>query len=645
MVFFRGTFLLVVLLFSDRVSFALCLLRESVISPFRFFEYDSRIHHRRCRRTEAMHSFFESNQIRQKCSRRSSSLAASVLDLFRVLEKEEEEAANNNKNQKGIDANEKSRFESLQIDEYDEDDDDESDDNYEDDIITSISEEGDDDDDDDNLNDDGHGDGHGDDEYVVSDAEALLACWSFLKRRKRLGKWIEYEERQAQKALSRNYFLTDDEVGDELLDEILLDDDDDEDEDTNTEQESRGEEEDDEVDLTYNDHYDDDDDDHVTSMATVQDLLFDDYKVDGDIDSSGDVAKDIKIISSLIADQENPMAMNANGIEIEMSTKVGDIDLSYSEFTSFPTEPSDTRLRRVNAMKRRWEDHSYRERWYQKRWGNRKRKKELQSDIERNAIQRARALPHGFLGSDELVSMTEEEIADAIRARIESTRKRVAKRKQTLRGRKEFLATQMKALEVKSAGDEDISDPKEEDSKLQNLSRDSLFAPDKKKLEQAKRERSERAKRLYATRLKNQESQNGNETNTELQLTKSQSLSKMKSSPRKKGPYYPPKQQTPQDAFLRIENDLDRGVTPSVDDVRLILVPGKMKNRKPLLKRILLDEFNLRGKCVPPTTNLDGDDVYDDPNDRDEIELEFAHRCTIERLGLFIIHLLKRDRS
>jgi len=418
-------------------------------------------------------------------------------------------------------------------------------------------------------------------------------------------------------------------------------------------------------------------------MTTVQDLLSlgiplgdDDYsRVEGSttVDDRGGVTKDLKTISSIIADKERRMGTD-EWVESEKSTTTAgddddsdrdvDIDLTYTEFTSFPTEPSNTRLRRVNAMKRRWEDPDYRERWYHKRWGARKRKKETQTDLERKAIQRARVLPSGFLGSDELASLSEEEIAEAIRARIKSTRKRVAKRKQTLQGRKEFLAAQMTALDAASDrynGDNDDDDDylDDEDSKLQNLSRDVLFAPDTTKLEEAKRKRSERAKRLYAIRLKNQKVQNENQTAEELSSSSSKSSSsfsssKTKSSPRNKGPYFPPKQQTPQDAFLRIENDLDRGATPAIDDVRLILEPGKMKNRKPLLGRILLDEFNLRGKCVPPVVaNVDGEGLSDDAivivnedrNGYDENELEFVQRCTIERLGIFIIRLLNRDNS
>ena len=77
-----------------------------------------------------------------------------------------------------------------------------------------------------------------------------------------------------------------------------------------------------------------------------------------------------------------------------------------------------------------------------------------------------------------------------------------------------------------------------------------------------------------------------------------------------------------------------------------------MKNRKPLLRRILQDEFDLRGKCVPPINNgsdnddaHDDDDDYDEDEDEDEDELEFVTHCTIEQLGIFIISLLNEEDS
>ncbi|OEU09954.1 hypothetical protein FRACYDRAFT_247561 [Fragilariopsis cylindrus CCMP1102] len=92
-------------------------------------------------------------------------------------------------------------------------------------------------------------------------------------------------------------------------------------------------------------------------------------------------------------------------------------DSWYKEFTSFPTEPSDSRIRRVNAIKKRWEDPTYRERWYQKRWGslsNHQKKNQQQTVREQKAIIRARDLPSEFLGSDELALMEEDEIANAL---------------------------------------------------------------------------------------------------------------------------------------------------------------------------------------------------------------------------------------
>ncbi|VEU34054.1 unnamed protein product [Pseudo-nitzschia multistriata] len=570
-------------------------------------------------------------------------LGASVLDLFRVLEEEEEEASKNKKNSRSkagaaLEMREPKPFRMEFEEEYGEDEEvfEMTDEDNEDEDSNEGYQENENENENDNDND-------GNDEYVVSDAEALLACWSFLKRRKKIGQWNEHEERKAQKALSRNYFLTDEEVGEELLSEIMFDEDDDDEEDDD--QTSRSDKEtDNDEDATDSDVYGGD---AFASMATVQDLLSasnpldEDHGVVGDIDDYG-VSTDLKFLSDLVA---NKASTEGSGTKTRGGRANDDIDLSHTEFTSFPTEPSETRLRRVDAMKKRWEDPSYREKWYQTRWGgDRKRKRESQSLRERTAIQRARELPSGFLGSDELASMTEEDIADAIRDRVESTRKRVANRKETIEGRRDTLEAQMKAL-LRAAAEEAEAGVGNDESELRGLSRDALFDTDPKELEEAKRKRSERAKKLYATRRKNQEARKNTEraekeeASSLSSLPRSPSSLQKKTSPRGKGPYYPPKQRTPRDAFLRIENDLDRGAAPSEDDVRLVLVPGKMKNRKPLLGRILRDEFGLRGKCVPPIASEDSEE---DDNFGD---LEFVQRCTIERLGAFILCLLKKDKK
>ena len=502
----------------------------------------------------------------------------------------------------------------------------------------------------DNPNDDyDNNDGNNDDdieeekeenEHLVSDAEALLACWSFLKRRKRLGDWKEYEERKSQNLLSRNYFLADDEEGYSILED---DDDDDDDDDEEGKRETHTKL------LNSNDNdldFDDiNDDDNADSITTVEDILLassihinDKLGLGNDGGDEDGVAQDLKAISSFVSKTGGRVT-----IGVERSGEKEDIDLWHTEFTSFPTEPNPSRTRRVDAMKRRWEDPEYRKRWHEKRWGRKSshqaKKDTPQTDRERQAVQRARALPSGFLGSDELASMMEDEIAEAIRTRIRSTRKRVTSRNETLQRRRDLLAMQVESLETMLEGNSDIDFEEQEPRQV-------FFSPTEETLQEAQRNRSERAKKLYATRVENQKRHNESQS-MESSSSASASASKTKTSARKKGRYFPPKQLTPQDAFLRIEHDLDLGTKPKIDDVRLVLKPGKMKNRKLLLCRILEDQFDLTGKCVPPIPNEGNgsEDGLDADNGCDILDLAFVKRCTIERLGNFVLYLLKTEDS
>ena len=505
----------------------------------------------------------------------SWSRSASVMDLFEVLDEESDDADNWN----------------------DDDDMDE----------TSMEEESD---------------------LAVSDAEALLACWSFLKRRKRLGEWKEHEERKSQSLLSQNYFLMEDEEGDNLL---VEDDDDDDDDELN---QKLLQDKDDDFDFDFDAIRIDDDADSMTTVADI--LAASSIPKEDQVSDVDGVAQDLITISNFVAQKNGTVTSNSVGAP--KSGDKEDIDLWYTEFTSFPKEANPSRKRRVDAMKRRWEDPEYRKRWYEKRWGsesNHQARKE--TDQEKQAVQRARALPSGFLGSEELASMTEDEIAEAIRTRIESTQKRVASRKETLQMRSDLLATQIQALENLSDEDSDTEFEKDEDFKQ------IFFSPSEKRLKEAQQKRSERAKKLYATRLENQNREKeGTSAKSSTLDSGSSSTSK---SVREKSPYFPPKQLTPRDAFLRIESDLDHGVKPSVDDVHLVLKPGKMKNRKLLLVRILEEQFHLTGKCVPPLPEERTEDGWDGATDFDVQDLAFVKRCTIERLGTFVVHLLQKEES
>jgi hypothetical protein len=416
-----------------------------------------------------------------------------------------------------------------------------------------------------------HFDDDGDDEIDVSDAEALLACWSYLQRRKRLGNWTESEQRKVQRSLSRGYFLTDNDIDDMIG--------------------------------TVNDEFVNDNEEDPVPKQTVG---------NGDDDDE---------------EEEEFDEDNENIPEISFGSPTN-IHL-YEDFTSLWGRPTESYMRRSRAMKKVWNDPEYRERWYQNRWGDRRSNEEKEQIArDRKAEKLARALPRGFLGSQELASMSEVEIAEAIRTRVAATRKRVKSRQQTLRNRKDDLAKSIAAITqvleqgVNQTNTVQIGSPP--------LNRATLFTRTREELEEAQRKRSERAKKKYAARLKNLRAKKETEHNT---------TPVQKSIPPPERKYYPPKQETPQDAIIRIEYRLDRCELPSIDDIRLILGTTRLKQRKQLLLRILNDHFGLRGKCIP---------IYDEEDiegGKKPTRLEFARQCSVRTVGNFVIELLTEKEN
>jgi hypothetical protein len=345
---------------------------------------------------------------------------------------------------------------------------------------------------------------------LVSDAEALLACWSYLKRHKRLGNWTQNERRKSQAASAKPHYFWEEEDEDT---EITIDEDEDEE-------------------------------------------YFD----------GGDLPQD-----RLDSSDTNPAS-----------------EIWFGEFTSFPIEPSVSRTRRSQAAKKTWSDPDFRKRWYEQRWGSDKLKE--MSEDERTLDSRVRLLPRDFWGSPELATMSEEEISNAIETYVTSRKLRKASRKKTLQERKPTLDQETEKIEKR-------------------LPRDALFTLDQETLKGKQRQRSERAKKAYKNRLENKEEEKP-----------------VKRTDRRA---FLPSRATPQDAILRIEDDLDRGIFPPVADIHVIMKPMKLGKRKNLLRRILLELFNLRGKCVP----LD----LEDPSS----ENMFVTQVSIQDLGIFVIHLLQ----
>jgi len=87
---------------------------------------------------------------------------------------------------------------------------------------------------------------------------------------------------------------------------------------------------------------------------------------------------------------------------------------SAEEFSSFFDGASDEHVRRSNAVKRTWSDPKWRAEWYQKRWGNRPRPLTAESKKRRNAEARLHELDaESIVENEALGNMSGDKISKA----------------------------------------------------------------------------------------------------------------------------------------------------------------------------------------------------------------------------------------
>jgi hypothetical protein len=420
--------------------------------------------------------------------------------------------------------------------------------------------------DDDNVN-DNQGDEFMIDVDTVSDAEALLACRAYLQHRNRFqGGWEEFEQRKTMRNVPStqrsSYFWED---PSEL---IFL--------------KNKNDEEDD----------DDDNDDNYENEPLYSE-------------------------PASWEDQESEIVVFDN------TNDCGTNDLG-KEFTTFPVQPSKTRILRSQAALRTWQDEEWKKKWHERRWGDKTKKND---ETNRNAIaahqkqleKRVRAIPPGLLGSPELAALTESEIAEAIRAYLVFQKKYAASWSKT-------KAQQKAAL-----------NPQPDATNQARLSRDKLLKQDESALETARRLRGERAKLYYKTRLQNKAAKEAaiTTTTTTASTTNLANGKTTTNEPKLQSGMDVPQGLTGKDALRRIEAHLDQGKIPTTQDIDLLLKPSMLGGRKELLLRILRDVFDLRGKCIPVNLNY--------PDEQDN--LVFATQCTYATLGKFILIKLRQKAS
>jgi len=149
------------------------------------------------------------------------------------------------------------------------------------------------------------------------------------------------------------------------------------------------------------------------------------------------------------------------------------------------------------------------------------------------------------------------------------------------------------------------------------------FTPSAETMQKLRSQRSEKSRRAFQTRLAN------SEANTSSSL--SEKITKLRRSYDQGERDSSDGQEiiSPMQAILHIDFALDHNKIPCVNDVEIILKPGRLHRRRAILRRILKECFDLRGKCVP---SLSGD-TYSD--------LLFVTKCSIEELGEFVLAKLR----
>jgi hypothetical protein len=293
-----------------------------------------------------------------------------------------------------------------------------------------------------------------------------------------------------------------------------------------------------------------------------------------------------------------------------------------SEFSAVDDMPSTAHVRRSLAVTHRWSDPTWKAKWYEQRWAGKKAARTVGPSAAAIRLTRRKVKrldPDTFLASPEMAALTHDDISQAIRTAIASSRKRQVSHQLRL------LERQKKNRLVVFSGETTTA-----------LPRDALLQPDPIQLQLARRKRSETAKRAYQTRLENKKKQASLPPKQlaprsslptgvmELLAPKRRPRSTSRSSNVSNISRNPAMEVAA--AMTRIEADVSAGRFPTAADVECILQPTKLARRRLILRLILNECFDLRGKCIPGGG---------------EQQLLFVTHCPIHLIGAYILARLQ----
>jgi len=261
-------------------------------------------------------------------------------------------------------------------------------------------------------------------------------------------------------------------------------------------------------------------------------------------------------------------------------------------FRGMPLGPSKEHARQSQRQKNLFRDPIWREKWYRARWGNHVK---LTPEMKRERKNRSRfnEVPVSVWTSPEFETLTEEEIQAAIRVYTSSNQKRsqsLKKEEQDRIKKEEYEQFTRRARKGKL---------------------NPFFTPQEDILKEQQRKRSEKAKKSYQTRLERMR-ERGEDTSIRHSFGGKS--------------FWRPTGSSPHEALIRINSDLNSDRRPKLQDVELMMKPKHLSSRRITLRRILLECFNLRGKCIP-----------------NEGILLFVTHARIRYIGRFVLELLSKE--
>lgn len=253
--------------------------------------------------------------------------------------------------------------------------------------------------------------------------------------------------------------------------------------------------------------------------------------------------------------------------------------LEHSVLGGYLSGPSDEHTRRSKAQKAKWDDPEWKEKWYKRRWGEKGEKMKSDDEKKQKKMENmVNAIPPDVLASPELVEMSDEDIAEAVKIYLDSRNKRS---ETNATKKKEKAASKNNATKLQN------KDDKSDESALHVASIDfSLSDDDVARAKQ--RERSRTAKRAYQTRRANAEKRQRESqedgANEVVKPIMPSMLSHVYAA---------------QEAQARIEWALYANMPLDNADIDIFMVPAKMRGRKQVLLRVLKERFGKEGKCIP----------------------------------------------